>query len=122
MVVSDIKHADARDEVEILLAFHVPDQRAFCAGDGDRMGREDAPRDVVVAQRGEPGGGDGHDLAPGCCPRTIPCLGGIAYGLVAISKNPMPKFLECSAFRAVSTGYFSARRISQRVSTRAQRQ
>jgi hypothetical protein len=57
MVVADVEYADACDEVEILLAFHIPNQCALGAGDGDRMGGEDAARDVGVTQCGELGGG-----------------------------------------------------------------
>jgi hypothetical protein len=57
MVVSDVEHADSRDEVEILFAFHVPDQRVFCAGDANRMGGQDISRDVGVTQCGELGAG-----------------------------------------------------------------
>jgi len=57
MIVPDVEHANAGDEVQELLAFHVPDVRALGAGDGDRMSGEDTARNVGVAQCGEFGGG-----------------------------------------------------------------
>ena len=49
MVVADVEHADAADEVDVLAALLIPDVGALALGQDDGVRRQEAPSHVGLA-------------------------------------------------------------------------